>query len=229
MQAEVTGLESESAKILQRRRDMLQVCALEQIPIPRLRNKRKRATERSDDYESDDDGDRMEIDRSTGASQSQLDVQEIESIEADTIDYRQLKMPKEVQGANEYKAIKDETEEKLARMNAEMETLAPNLKSFDQFDEIKGRVASAGADFEAAKHQSKEASESFNQIRQERLKKFMNAYNHISGAIDEIYKQLTRSARFPLGGTAYLSLENTEDPFIGGIKYFLSINQTCLN
>lgn len=48
---------------------------------------------------------------------------------------------------------------------------------------------------------------------------FMDAFTHISGNIDKIYKQLTKSNTHPLGGTAYLNLENDDDPFLHGIKY----------
>ena len=47
----------------------------------------------------------------------------------------------------------------------------------------------------------------------------MEAFNHISSIIDKIYKQLTKSNTHPLGGTAYLNLENEDDPFLQGIKY----------
>ncbi|WVY97489.1 hypothetical protein V8G54_029640 [Vigna mungo] len=52
-----------------------------------------------------------------------------------------------------------------------------------------------------------------------RYQLFMDAFNHISGNIDKIYKQLTKSNTHPLGGTAYLNLENDDDPFLHGIKY----------
>lgn len=52
-----------------------------------------------------------------------------------------------------------------------------------------------------------------------RYELFMDAFNHISGNIDKIYKQLTKSHTHPLGGTAYLNLENEDDPFLHGIKY----------
>jgi structural maintenance of chromosome 1 len=47
----------------------------------------------------------------------------------------------------------------------------------------------------------------------------MTAYTHISEKIDSIYKDLTMSKTFPLGGTAYLSLEDSEEPYLDGIKY----------
>ena len=53
----------------------------------------------------------------------------------------------------------------------------------------------------------------------DRYKRFYRAYNHISQQIDKIYKELTRSKAFPTGGTAYLSLEDTDEPYLDGIKY----------
>ena len=52
-----------------------------------------------------------------------------------------------------------------------------------------------------------------------RREKFMEAFEHISNNIDKIYKQLTKSNTHPLGGTAYLNLENDDDPFLHGIRY----------
>ncbi|KAL6984060.1 Structural maintenance of chromosomes protein 1 [Sarracenia purpurea var. burkii] len=47
----------------------------------------------------------------------------------------------------------------------------------------------------------------------------METYNHISGNIDKIYKQLTKSNTHQLGGTAYLNLDNEDEPLLNGIKY----------
>ena len=49
--------------------------------------------------------------------------------------------------------------------------------------------------------------------------KFMDAFNHISVNINAIYKQLTQSTTHPLGGTAYLSLDSEDEPYLHGIKY----------
>lgn len=47
----------------------------------------------------------------------------------------------------------------------------------------------------------------------------MRAFDHISGTIDRIYKDLTVSRTHPVGGAAYLSLESEEEPFLHGIKF----------
>ena len=38
----------------------------------------------------------------------------------------------------------------------------------------------------------------------------MKAYNHVSDRIDAVYKDLTRGKAAPMGGVAYLSLEDSE-------------------
>jgi structural maintenance of chromosome 1 len=48
---------------------------------------------------------------------------------------------------------------------------------------------------------------------------FNAAYSHISEKIDQIYKDLTKSKSMPAGGTAYLTLDNSEEPYLEGVKY----------
>jgi structural maintenance of chromosome 1 len=47
----------------------------------------------------------------------------------------------------------------------------------------------------------------------------MECFNLVSEALTTIYKDLTRSSKHPLGGQAYLSLDDSEEPYLGGIKY----------
>ena len=43
-----------------------------------------------------------------------------------------------------------------------------------------------------------------------RTEMFNKAYNHISERIDQVYKDLTKGKAAPMGGVAYLSLEDNE-------------------
>jgi structural maintenance of chromosome 1 len=56
-------------------------------------------------------------------------------------------------------------------------------------------------------------------VRARRHALFSRAFAHVAASIDPIYKELTRSAAHPGGGQAYLSLENSEDPYLGGVKF----------
>ena len=45
------------------------------------------------------------------------------------------------------------------------------------------------------------------------------AFEHISGAIDRVYKELTSSRIHPMGGTAYLNLEDVQEPYNSGVRF----------
>ncbi|CAN0084011.1 unnamed protein product [Hapterophycus canaliculatus] len=47
----------------------------------------------------------------------------------------------------------------------------------------------------------------------------MQAYSHVAENLNTIYKDLTRSSKHPLGGNAFLSLDNPEEPYLGGVKF----------
>ena len=48
---------------------------------------------------------------------------------------------------------------------------------------------------------------------------FQQCFQHISATLGEIYRDLTKSSKHPLGGNAYLSLDNSEEPYLGGVRY----------
>jgi structural maintenance of chromosome 1 len=64
---------------------------------------------------------------------------------------------------------------------------------------------------------------------------FQDCFNHISATLSEIYRDLTKSSKHPLGflffvwllpfvisllgGNAYLLLENSDEPYLGGVRY----------
>lgn len=102
---------------------------------------------------------------------------------------------------------------------AQLAKMAPNMKAVEQYDEVKEREKEQLEEVEAARKEAKLATEAFHSVRQRRFDLFNSALTHITGAIDPIYKELTRSALHPSGGQAYLSPENLEDPFAAGIKF----------
>ncbi|KAF5482401.1 hypothetical protein F2P56_002975 [Juglans regia] len=112
-----------------------------------------------------------------------------------------------------------EFKQKMDALISEIERTAPNLKALDQYEALQEKERAVTEEFEAARKEEKDKADKFNSVKEERYKLFMDAFNHISNNIDKIYKQLTKSNTHPLGGTAYLNLENEDDPFLHGIKY----------
>ncbi|KAI4340179.1 hypothetical protein MLD38_025042 [Melastoma candidum] len=116
---------------------------------------------------------------------------------------------------------KHETEfkQKIDGLASEIEKTAPNLKALDQYEVLLEKERGLTEEYDRTRREEKEIADRYNAVKQKRYEFFMEAFSHISGNIDKIYKQLTKSSTHPLGGTAYLNLENDDDPFLHGIKY----------
>ncbi|KAF9360946.1 Structural maintenance of chromosomes protein 1 [Mortierella sp. AD094] len=109
--------------------------------------------------------------------------------------------------------------DRLRSLSDEIERLAPNMKAIERLDGVEARLKQTDKEFNAARKSARTIKEAFAAVKQERFDRFNRAFQHISEKIDEIYKSLTQSAAFPMGGTAYLSLEDTEEPYLDGIRY----------
>lgn len=109
--------------------------------------------------------------------------------------------------------------QKIASLMSEIERTAPNLKALDQYKDLLKKEEDVNKEFEVAKNEEKKVTDEYNRVKGGRYELFMKAFNYISGKIDQIYKQLTKSNTHPLGGTAYLNLDNEDEPFLHGIKY----------
>ncbi|XP_059660351.1 structural maintenance of chromosomes protein 1 isoform X2 [Cornus florida] len=120
---------------------------------------------------------------------------------------------------SEREKLEAEFNRKIDALISEIERTAPNLKALDQYEALKEKERVVTEEFEAARKEEREITDKYNSVKQRRYEVFMEAFNHISGNIDKIYKQLTKSNTHPLGGTAYLNLDNEDEPFLHGIKY----------
>ncbi|KAI8523049.1 hypothetical protein RHMOL_Rhmol13G0044200 [Rhododendron molle] len=111
--------------------------------------------------------------------------------------------------------------QKISALISEIERTAPNLKALDQYEALLEKERVATEEFEAARKEEKEVADKYNSVKQRRYELFMEAFDHISSinTIDKIYKQLTKSTTHPLGGAAYLNLDNVDEPFLHGIRY----------
>ena len=118
------------------------------------------------------------------------------------------------------RAFKD-FERGIRDLHANIEKIQPNMKALEQFKEAELRLATGTDDMNKATKDSQVATKLYTEIRMKRYELFMNMFTHVSGVMDTIYKDLTRSKKHPLGGNAYLSLdvENDDEPFSGGIKF----------
>jgi len=108
---------------------------------------------------------------------------------------------------------------KIVKLSAEIEQMAPNMKATERLDDVEHKLLNAEEEADAAKKESKAARDRFNDVKRRRTELFKKAFEHIAGRIDQVYKDLTRGKAAPMGGVAYLNLEDTEEPYLSGINY----------
>jgi structural maintenance of chromosome 1 len=95
----------------------------------------------------------------------------------------------------------------------------PNMRAIDRLNATEERLKTTDREFEESRSRAKEAKEAFLEVKEKRFELFNKAFTHISEQIGPIYQELTRSAAFPLGGSAYLDIEDSDSPYLSGIKY----------
>ena len=110
-------------------------------------------------------------------------------------------------------------EERLRLISKDIETMAPNMKAIERLDDLAAKFKATSAEFDDARNASKVANDAFMKVQRLRTARYMEAFNHISRVIDEIYKELTRSELNYGGGTAFLSLEAPDEPYLSGVKF----------
>jgi structural maintenance of chromosome 1 len=84
---------------------------------------------------------------------------------------------------------------------------------------ISDKMKVTGAEYKKAVEGQRKAATAFQKIKSRRAKLFNDAFNHIDESLKTIYSDMTKSSKHPLGGNAYLSLDDTEEPYKGGMKF----------
>ncbi|KAJ3113857.1 Structural maintenance of chromosomes protein 1 [Phlyctochytrium bullatum] len=134
------------------------------------------------------------------------------------VDFDFSKLRKEYQEDDSLERDSD-FQEAIATLADDLEKMTPNMRAIEKFGDVEAKLKATADEFEGARREAKNARDTFNAVKQKRVQLFTNAFKHISESIDPIYKELTKSRTFPLGGTAYLSLEDSDEPYLDGIKY----------
>ncbi|KAJ3016082.1 Structural maintenance of chromosomes protein 1 [Thoreauomyces humboldtii] len=203
----VAAKELQTEKLCGEKFTIFRRCKLEEIDLPLLEGTLAQV---SFDQLERNDPDAMVVDQEPSAHFSQA---QIEGIEAD---FSSLKASYKQDGSAE---VETEFQETIDGLTNEIERIAPNMRAVDKLGEVEHKLKDSAKEFDSARKEAKAAKDAFAKIKQDRYDIFHAAYTHIADKIDPIYKELTRSKTFPLGGTAYLSLEDSEEPYNDGIKY----------
>lgn len=87
-------------------------------------------------------------------------------------------------------------------LNSDLDKMAPNSRAMDRLESVENKLRSTEKDFEDARKSARKAKDEFEAVMKTRSDLFNKAFTHISEHIGPIYRELTRSANYPLGGQA---------------------------
>lgn len=95
------------------------------------------------------------------------------------------------------------------------------MRALDRLKTATDTLEDSREEYEATRNAARETRAAFENIRSQRAELFNKAHKHIAQQILPVYQALTRSAAFPLGGSAYLDTMGADEeaPFLGGTKY----------
>ncbi|EEP82815.1 conserved hypothetical protein [Uncinocarpus reesii 1704] len=115
--------------------------------------------------------------------------------------------------------LDDELQERIRSLNSELDKMAPNMRAMERLEGTENKLRSIEKDFEEARKRARRAKDDFEDVMQKRSELFNHAFSHISEQIEPIYRDLTKTESYPMGGKAYLDIEDSEEPYLDGIKY----------
>ncbi|MCJ1420709.1 Structural maintenance of chromosomes protein 1 [Xylographa parallela] len=208
----VGGLEADIQRNAASRYTLLRRCKLEDITIP-LADDSKSLDQLPIDGMTHNDPDAMDVDEDPDQSSLQPPIVQDYGIEVDFDDLDDdLK-------ENPDEKLDEDLQEKITVLEDDMKQMAPNMRAIERLEGVESRLKTTEKEFEDARKRAKKAKDDFEEVKEQRIELFNKAFSHISEQIGPIYKELTRSASLPMGGQAYLDTEDSDEPYLDGIKY----------
>ncbi|CAH0479920.1 unnamed protein product [Peronospora belbahrii] len=208
IQRRIMSEETVLERLKDHKTEIFKRASLDQIKLPTVTRK---STHSSEDVEMEDANGSTRLENSELLLGGNAASQEV--------DFSALPDARVVVDDKEFDEINSDYEKRISVLLTELERMQPNMRALDKFDVIQNRIGKEEEELDRVKQQSLRTASQFEKVKLTRYERFMDAFTHISGVIDSTYKQLTKSSKHPLGGTAYLNLENTEEPYLNGMKY----------
>jgi structural maintenance of chromosome 1 len=107
----------------------------------------------------------------------------------------------------------------ITRLETDINKATPNMRAGERLTATEARLKQVDEHFAETRKRATAAKKAFEDVKQKRSDLFMKAFNHIHENIGGTYKDLTKSPQFPLGGQAYLDMEDSTEPYLAGLKY----------
>jgi len=215
------------------RLDVLKNASMELLEIPRAaqlaagsgsaKKKKKKSSSRKRKTVGDDDDEEEEeeeVENDDDAMDVDAPRSEYDTDENYAVDYSDLKPElrlaiDQAQRDRLDGEMRDECNERAATL----EKLEPNMKALEQYDQILEKEKQQAVEIDNAREKLSACQITFREIAETRGARFRGAFEHVEQRISETYRELTKGSAHPTGGQAFLTLENYDEPFLGGVNF----------
>ncbi|KAL2366696.1 hypothetical protein RJZ56_000281 [Blastomyces dermatitidis] len=208
----ISSLDGERQRHASGRYALLRRCKLEDIDIPLEKGSAPLSTLPIDDLVQNDE-DAMDVDEDPNVGSIQASAIHDYGIE---VEFESLGDSLKEDSDDK---IEEELQDRVKSLNSELDKMAPNMRAMERLEGVENKLRSTEKDFEDARKRARKAKEDFEAVMRKRSELFNKAFTHISEQIEPIYRDLTKTASYPMGGKAYLDIEDSEEPYLDGIKY----------
>mmetsp|Transcript_28027 Transcript_28027/g.64695 ORF Transcript_28027/g.64695 Transcript_28027/m.64695 type:complete len:646 (+) Transcript_28027:1-1938(+) len=116
------------------------------------------------------------------------------------------------------KAVEVDFEAQIAAITKELEGMNPNVRADEECAAETRRLHDIQQKANEASSETQRLTREFEAVKTERCKRFMRCYEHVVEKLHPFYKELT-SYDGNEGGSAYLDLDDSEEPFSGGVTF----------
>ncbi|KAL6151415.1 Structural maintenance of chromosomes protein 1 [Exserohilum turcicum] len=229
-------VDEEDAKIKSsatNRYNVLKECRVNEIKIPLTEDSRPLTSLPMTDMPRPD-ADAMDIDEDPDATQIQpaqvddygieVDFEELEDeLKNEVIEILETEEDQDErvqsQAGTRLKAAEGKLTDVITNLETDINKATPNMRAAERLAATETRLKAIDEAFAETRKRAAAAKKAFEEVKTKRYDLFMKAFNHISENIGGTYKDLTKSPQFPLGGQAYLDMEDSTEPYLAGLKY----------
>ncbi|XP_043565217.1 structural maintenance of chromosomes protein 1B-like isoform X2 [Chiloscyllium plagiosum] len=200
LQKECVSVETSIEQKRLERHNLLLACKVQDVQIELLQGQLEEISEVLMDVES---------------TQAATGVFELEA--AFEINYSSL--PTDLKSLTSHKDIEIE-ENRLNKLLEEKETIlqrtaAPNLRAVEKLQNTWDKFQESVSAFEISRKKARICRQDFEYVKRRRYDLFNQCFEHVSVKIDQIYKMMCQNT----SAQAFLSPENSEEPYLDGIGY----------
>lgn len=116
------------------------------------------------------------------------------------------------------KVVESEYEAEVVDIMRELEDLSPNMKAQEELASEEQRLRDICREADESSREADQLARRFEEVKTERVSRFMKCFKHVETKVHPYYRELTSYDGFD-GGSAYLDLDDTEEPYNGGITF----------